>query len=132
MVRPPGEILTSSSCRGQLTSIDHCALSTAEKPLPLPLMQMLQIDRATLSGVVTALVRKRLVAQEPHPSDLRQKVLHITASGMKLWERLPDPIELIVATAFDGVEDVDLETVVRVLHAATQRINNQLNEGIKQ
>ena len=96
------------------------------------LVQMLQIDRATLSGVVAALVRKGLVAQEPHPSDLRQKVLHITASGMKLWERLPDPIELIVATAFDGVEDVDLDTVVRVLQAATQRLNSHLNEGIKQ
>ena len=95
------------------------------------LVRMLQIERATLSGVVSALVRKGLIDQEPHPSDLRQKVLHLTVAGQRLWQRLPDPIELIVATAFDGVDDADLQTVVRVLQAATERLNDHLNEGCK-
>jgi MarR family transcriptional regulator, lower aerobic nicotinate degradation pathway regulator len=95
------------------------------------LVQMLQIDRATLSGVVAALVRKGLIDQKPHPTDQRQKVLHITTSGEKLWQQLPDPIALILATAFDGVDDADQDTVVRVLQAATQRLNNHLKEGFK-
>jgi MarR family transcriptional regulator, lower aerobic nicotinate degradation pathway regulator len=95
------------------------------------LVQMLQIDRATLSGVVAALVRKGLIDQKPHPTDQRQKVLHITTSGEKLWQQLPDPIALILATAFDGVDDADLDTVVRVLQAATQRLNDHLQTGSK-
>src|SRR6201990_3102375 len=42
------------------------------------LVQMLHIERATLSGVVTTLVRKALVAQAPDSEDQRQRMLHIT------------------------------------------------------
>jgi DNA-binding MarR family transcriptional regulator len=78
------------------------------------LVRMLHIERATSSRGVAALVRKGLIDQGPHPRDQRRKVLHISASGMKLWEQLPDPIALIQPTAVNGVEDADLNTVVRV------------------
>src|SRR5579871_5473853 len=59
------------------------------------LVLMLQIERATLSGVVTALVRKGLVDQTPSAEDQRQRMLCMTRAGTKLWKELPDPIELI-------------------------------------
>jgi DNA-binding MarR family transcriptional regulator len=93
------------------------------------LVRMLQIERATLSGVVTTLVRKGLVDQTPDSEDQRQRMLRITRSGTKLWRELPDPIELITAVAFDGADPTELATARRVLQTATQRLNEHISGG---
>ena len=90
------------------------------------LVRMLQIERATLSVIVTTLVRKGLVDQMPDSEDQRQRVLRITDAGMKLWEELPDPLALIREMAFDGSDAAELATALRVLQAATQRLNDHL------
>lgn len=92
------------------------------------LTRMLEIERATLSAVISALVRKGLIDQMPDPGDQRQKVLQITTAGRNLWAALPDPIGLIVAVAFDGVDDAEIATTNRVLRNATQRLNNYKKE----
>jgi DNA-binding MarR family transcriptional regulator len=92
------------------------------------LVRQLQIERATLSGVVATLVRKGLVEQMPDSQDQRQRMLRITASGKKLWKELPDPIALILSVAFDGVDQAELATARRVLHAATERLNHHVSE----
>jgi DNA-binding MarR family transcriptional regulator len=92
------------------------------------LVRQLQIERATLSGVVATLVRKRLVEQMPDTQDQRQRMLRITASGKKLWKELPDPIALILSVAFDGVDQAELATARRVLQAATERLNHHVSE----
>jgi DNA-binding MarR family transcriptional regulator len=99
-----------------------------------PMMQrdmgrMLQIERATLSGVVTTLVRKGLVDQMPSSEDQRQRVLRLTDTGMRLWEELPDPLALIRAIAYEGSDAAELATAVRVLQAATQRLLDHMSEG---
>jgi DNA-binding MarR family transcriptional regulator len=91
--------------------------------------RMLQIERATLSGIVTTLVRKGLVDQMPSSEDQRQRVLRLTDTGMKLWEELPDPLALIRAIAFEGSDPAELATAVRVLQAATQRLGDHMSEG---
>jgi DNA-binding MarR family transcriptional regulator len=91
--------------------------------------RMLQIERATLSGIVATLVRKGLVDQVHGSEDQRQRVLRITHAGMKLWEELPDPLALIRAIAFEGSDAAELATAVRVLQAATQRLNDHMAEG---
>jgi DNA-binding MarR family transcriptional regulator len=83
---------------------------------------MLEIERATLSAVISALVRKGLIDQVPDADDQRQKVLKITTTGTNLWSTLPDPIELIATVAFDGVDDNDIATTNRILREATQRL----------
>jgi DNA-binding MarR family transcriptional regulator len=90
--------------------------------------QMLHLERATLSGVVATLVRKGLVDQMPDSADQRQRVLRITAAGMKLWLDLPDPLALIRRIAYDGADDAELAIAVRVLQAATQRLNDHMSE----
>jgi DNA-binding MarR family transcriptional regulator len=91
------------------------------------LVRMLQIERATLSGIVTTLVRKGFVDQTPDPVDQRQRMLRITRSGMKLWKELPDPTDLILAVAFDGADPAELAIARRVLQAATQRLNEHIS-----
>lgn len=93
------------------------------------LVRILQIERATLSGIVATLVRKGLVDQTPDSEDQRQRMLRITRSGKKLWKELPDPTNLILAVAFDGADSAELATARRVLQAATQRLNKYLSGG---
>jgi DNA-binding MarR family transcriptional regulator len=88
---------------------------------------MLQIERATLSVIVTTLVRKGLLDQIPGPEDQRQRVLRITDAGMKLWAKLPDPLARIRAIAFDGADPAELATALRVLQTATQRLNDHMS-----
>jgi DNA-binding MarR family transcriptional regulator len=95
------------------------------------LAQMLHLERATLSGVVATLVRKGLVNQVPDGVDQRQRVLHITDAGTKLWHELPDPIAIIRANSFQGASDTELATAIRVLQAATHRLNDYMSEGDK-
>ena len=92
---------------------------------------MLQIERATLSVIVTTLVRKGLVDQIPGPKDQRQRVLRITDAGMKLWEKLPDPLARIRAIAFEGADPAELATALRVLQTATQRLNDHMSADTK-
>jgi DNA-binding MarR family transcriptional regulator len=93
--------------------------------------RLLQVERATLSGIVATLVRKGLVDQMPGSEDQRQRVLRITGAGMKLWEQLPDPLALIRAIAFDGADAAELAITLRVLQSATQRLNNHMAAGSK-
>ncbi len=86
------------------------------------LTRTLEVERATLSAVITAIVRKGLIEQRPDPDDQRQKVLHMTAKGTSLWAAVPDPIALITSVAFEGVADADVATTQRVLTGATQRL----------
>jgi DNA-binding MarR family transcriptional regulator len=90
---------------------------------------LLQVERATLSGIVATMVRKGLIDQAPGPEDQRQRVLRLTDAGMRLWDELPDPLAVIRAIAFDGSDPADLAAAVRVLQAATQRLNDHLAAG---
>jgi DNA-binding MarR family transcriptional regulator len=56
-------------------------------------------------------------------------VLSITRAGKALWAKLPDPIDLILSTAFEGVSEEELATVTRVLSIGTERLNGLLNKG---
>jgi DNA-binding MarR family transcriptional regulator len=92
-------------------------------------LALLQIEKPTLSDVVSALVRKGFVEQTPDLKDQRQRVLTMTASGRTLWAELPDPIALILDIAFDGVSEETLELVASVLRTATERLNTYGSEG---
>jgi len=91
----------------------------------------LQVEKPTLSEVVGALVRKGLVEQRADPADGRQRLLEITPAGLNVWRELPDPIVLILETSFEGEDEEDLATVVRVLLAATNRLDQRMTEGGK-
>lgn len=101
----------------------------AERPrLQRDLVRVLQIERATLSSVVSTLVRKGLVEQMPDAEDQRQRMLRLTPAGKRLWRALPDPVQLILSVAFDGADEAELAVARRVLQAATQRLQNHILE----
>jgi DNA-binding MarR family transcriptional regulator len=92
------------------------------------LTRELEVERATLSAVIAALVRKGLIAQVSDQGDQRQKLLVITLAGSSLWDTLPDPMGLITSVAFDGIDPAEIATMNQVLSRATQRLINYKKE----
>lgn len=105
-------------------------LSTVGPTKQRDLVQKLQVERATLSAVVGALVSKDLVEQVQDTVDLRQKVLRLTPAGENLWAELPD-LSFIQEAAFGGVSAADAEVVVRVLRIATERLVQKSEGGMR-
>lgn len=89
------------------------------------LVHLFEIERATVSIVIGTLVQKGLVEQIPDATDQRQKLLRLTAAGKALWDDLPD-LGFIHESAFSGFSEDDIKTTVRVLKAATERLNQRL------
>ncbi len=94
------------------------------------LVRTLDIERATLSGIVATLVRKGLVSQLPDQVDQRQRLLQLTASGEKLWAELPE-LAFIHRVAFDGIDAAAIATTISVLKAATERLDTYAKKGIE-
>lgn len=92
------------------------------------LLRMLEVERATLSTIVTTMVRKGLIKQVPDQVDQRQKLLRITAAGRRLWGKLPD-LAFIHQTAFAGLDATDVTTTIRVLQGAVERLEQLLKKG---
>ncbi|MCU1480892.1 MAG: transcriptional regulator, MarR family [Subtercola sp.] len=93
------------------------------------LARALKIERATLSGIITTLVRKGFVEQLPDVVDQRQRMLRLSPAGVELWKQLPDPVALAHDISFDGADPGELAIAVRVLTAATERLNAHLAGG---
>lgn len=92
------------------------------------LLRRLQVERATLSVIVGTLVRKGFVEQVTDRIDQRQKLLRLTGSGTKLWNDLPD-LGFIHAAAFGGIDEAEMAIAVKVLHTATERLDQLLRPG---
>ncbi|BAK67427.1 putative MarR family transcriptional regulator [Sphingobium sp. SYK-6] len=103
-------------------------LATVGPVIQRDLGRLLEIERATMSGIVATLVRKGLVEQVPDQADQRQKLLRLTDAGAKLWTTLPD-LSFIRAVAFGGMDEADIETAIGVLRTATERLESLLEKG---
>lgn len=93
------------------------------------LQRVLHVERATLSSVVLALVRKQLIEQIPDHADQRQKLLGLTELGHALWHELPD-LTRIHTMAFGDIDPHDIEIAIRVLQAAAERLEGQLRKEV--
>ena len=96
-------------------------LANAGPAVQRDLGRALELERATLSGIVATLVRKGLVEQTADGEDQRQRRLSLTRSGRALWHNLPD-LSFIHRAAFDGIDEAELATTIRVLRLATERL----------
>ncbi|MCO7729072.1 MarR family transcriptional regulator [Brucella intermedia] len=92
------------------------------------LVRTLQVERATLSAIISVLVRKGLVEQVPDRVDQRQKLLRVTAAGAALWEELPD-LTVIHDVAFKDMDEAAIATTVQILKAATERLEKFMNRS---
>jgi DNA-binding MarR family transcriptional regulator len=93
------------------------------------LVRLMQVERATLSVVVGALVRKGLVNQVTDDSDQRRKLLQLTPAGEALWTTLPDIAAVIDTAAFGGISEIDRKVAVAVLRRATDQLETFFRKG---
>ena len=105
-------------------------LADAGPTIQRDLGRLLEIERATMSGIVATLVRKGLVEQVPDQADQRQKLLRLTDAGAKLWVTLPD-LSFIRSVAFGDMKDAEIETAIGVLRTATERLECLLEKGTR-
>lgn len=96
-------------------------LATNGPSVQRDLARALELERATVSGIIATLVRKDLIAQTASGDDQRQRLLTLTAAGEALWRQLPD-LSFIHEAAFGGIDAADLATTIRVLQSATERL----------
>ncbi|SON55259.1 Nicotinate degradation protein R [Hartmannibacter diazotrophicus] len=104
-----------------------CHLANNGPSVQRDLGRALELERATLSGIISTLVRKDLVEQTSSGEDQRQRLLTLTTAGEVLWRELPD-LSFIHETAFGGTDAADLATTIRVLQSATERLQTLLRK----
>lgn len=64
-------------------------LKDADGPcLPNYISERLIVSRATVTGVLDTLARRGLVRREPHPTDRRMVLVHLTKAGSRMAEKV--------------------------------------------
>lgn len=103
-------------------------LSVRGPTMQREMLRVLEVERATLSVIVTTLVRKGLVEQVSDRVDQRQKLIRMTPAGAKLWDELPD-LTVIHEVAFGGIDGAALAIAADVLRTASERLENHSWKG---
>jgi DNA-binding MarR family transcriptional regulator len=64
-------------------------LKDAGRPCPPNyISERLIVSRATVTGVLDTLVKRGLVRREPHPTDRRMVLVHLTKAGARMADRV--------------------------------------------
>jgi DNA-binding MarR family transcriptional regulator len=68
-------------------------LKDAGRPCPPNyISDRLIVSRATVTGVLDTLVKRGLVRREPHPTDRRMVLVHLTKSGARMADKVRDTV----------------------------------------
>ncbi len=86
------------------------------------LQSMLDIESATLTPLVAALVKKGWLVQQPSPVDRRAKALRLTEAGARHFRAVPNPILLGRRKALAGIDAVEIERARKVLERAVRNL----------
>ena len=89
----------------------HRAGTLAQKDL----VQALQVEPATLTGVIDALSAKGWLERLGSEEDKRCRVLRLSPAGEELLANIADPYELVERRMLAGVAPEELELVERTL-----------------
>jgi MarR family multiple antibiotic resistance transcriptional regulator len=75
----------------------------------------MQVEPATLTGIVDSLAGKGWLERLENPQDKRGKLLRLTAEGTARWERIPDVVARIERCMLVGVSAEDRRALERVV-----------------
>ena len=78
------------------------------------LVAKLQVEPATLSGVIDALETKGLVTRKEHSADKRRKDVRLTSAGRKLVESVPPPGPAMERVLREEIEAGDVRILKNV------------------
>jgi len=91
------------------------------------LLSRLQIEPATLSGLIDTLEAKELVVRVEHARDKRRKDIRLTAAGRKLLDTIPPPGPVMERVLRQEVDPGD----VHILKAVGQQMIRSLEQELQ-
>ena len=89
------------------------------------LQSILQVEPATLSGVVDALVSKGWLERLENPEDKRGRVLRLTPLGEERYATIPNPVAAVERTMLQGVSAEDRAVVETALQRMIENLEQE-------
>lgn len=80
-------------------------------------------DRTTVTRLIDAMVRKKLVTRAEDAADRRRSVVALSPDGSALESDLVPVAQKLIAQALDGIPVSDIETTTRTLRAMTENLS---------
>jgi DNA-binding MarR family transcriptional regulator len=85
------------------------------------LLQAMQVEPATLTGIVDVLVAKGWLERSGSEEDKRCRVLRLSPEGLALLATIPDPYQIVETRMLAGVSEAER---TRVDHVLAKMIRN--------
>jgi DNA-binding MarR family transcriptional regulator len=97
----------------QVLSRVSCAETLSQRDL----QHSMQVESATLTGIVDVLVAKGWLERLENPDDKRCRVLRLTDEGRELMARIPDPYGIVETRLLATISAADRVHAARVLES---------------
>jgi DNA-binding MarR family transcriptional regulator len=104
-------------------------LSRAGSLTPLELSRQAGIQKASATGVIVALKKRRLIRGEKDATDGRKVNLQLTPAGATLMQELVACAALTNAYARTGFSEKEMTTLLRLLRGVTENLENVPDAG---
>ena len=89
------------------------------------LQHAMQVESATLTGIVDVLAAKGWLERLESPDDKRCRVLRLTPEGVELMTAIPDPYEIVETHMLGDVPGPDREQAQRILEAMIHNLEDR-------
>jgi DNA-binding MarR family transcriptional regulator len=89
------------------------------------LQHAMQVESATLTGILDVLVAKGWLERLESAEDKRCRVLRLTPEGEALMARIPDPYEILETRMLDGISDADRAGAQQALEAMIANLEDR-------
>jgi MarR family transcriptional regulator, lower aerobic nicotinate degradation pathway regulator len=89
------------------------------------LQHTMQVESATLTGIVDVLAAKGWLGRFESPDDKRCRVLRLTSEGQELMARIPDPYEIIETRMLGGIPASDRLQAENVLESMIHNLEDR-------
>ncbi len=94
-----------------------------EKLTQKALQQLMQVEPATLTGIIDGLVKKGLLERIESKTDKRSNIIWLTHEGKKIQKKIPPLHEVIEATMFQNISENDKNKVMIIIEQAIQNLD---------
>jgi len=98
-----------------IATVARCRAANLEPPNQASLAEILEVEPITLSRQIDRLAAAGLIERRPDPSDRRAHRLHLTEKAQPLVEGFRNLGSTMMRTAFEGISDAEVDTVITVL-----------------
>lgn len=117
LVRPLGVSATGGLVLGLLRDLGPLS--------PSEIGARLIVTRATVTGVVDSLERRRLVRRSPNPADRRSLLIEVTADGRAVAQAVRTLIHRHERDWLGVLSDAELATYIDMMHRVQDRLEEE-------